>query len=895
MNEKLLETLKKYGIEELNELQRISYEKIKEGRNCLIIAPTGSGKTESALIPIIERILEDKLPGIALIYITPLRALNRDMLRRTELIARELEISVAVRHGDTGEGERRRQSLKPPQILITTPETFQLLFLGKNLRKALKNVRFVVLDEVHELADSERGVQLAVALERLREYTDFQTVALSATVGDKETIAEYFKCDEIIEFHGEKKYEFSIVKSGEIETESGEKLSEGLESDLNKIKEIAEQHTSTLVFVNTRQTAEALGLHLKKIMDAEVHHGSLSKEVRIENERKFMNGDVRALICTSSLELGIDIGHVDCVIQYNSPREVKRLLQRVGRAGHKLDKVSKGYIIASTFDDLLESAVIVRRAERRKIEKTDIHENSLDTLANQISAISLEYGRIDALRAFKIIKRAYPFRNLDFEFFVEFLKYLANISLIFFEDGTIRPRSRTRRYFYENISMIPDEKHYPVKEITTGKIIGVLDESFLQTFEGELFAMKGEVWRVVSVDEFVRVVPAGKDAEIPSWAGEEIPVPYEVAINVGKLRRIIGDIIRTDGKEEAIKYLMSDYRMNREGAEYIVKIISEHIDKGFKIPSDSTIVIECSDDSVIVNACFGHRVNEGLGRMLALIISNRRNRNVGVEIDPYRIRLLPASCEDVLKALDDLKEMDDEEIEKTLEISLIDTRLFQWKVINVARKIGYLSKDVEMNRVNMRKLIQRLYETPIYREAMRELIVEKIDLKKIFEILRNLDNFEIAVYREFTPIGTTSAKQSFDVLFTSQPLEAMLETFKERIENEECHFHCINCGYTLTLKVKMIDTLICPRCKSRMIAVVNARRDLRKIDRGELYRIANLVMVHGMKAVYAMNTYGIGVETASRILMNYYPDEMSFFKSLLEAEKNYIKSRQFWD
>ncbi|MBE8539960.1 DEAD/DEAH box helicase [Geoglobus acetivorans] len=895
MNSRLKEVLEKLGIRELNELQRMSYSEITGGKNCLIIAPTGSGKTEAAVIPLIEKIYEENLPGMALLYITPLRALNRDMLRRIEQIARELGISIAVRHGDTGEGERRRQSLKPPQILITTPETFQLLFLGKNLRKALKNVKFVVLDEVHEFADSERGVQLSVALERLREYSDFQTVALSATVGDRETIAEYFGCEEVIEFYGQKRYEFSVVKAEACGAGELPEADASFSAELMKIKEISENHRSTLIFVNTRQTAEALALHLKKVMDVEVHHGSLSKDVRIENERKFMEGEVRALICTSSLELGIDIGHVDCVIQYNSPREVKRLIQRVGRAGHRLEKVSKGYIIANTFDDLLESIVIVRRAEERKVEKTDVHESSLDTLANQISAIALEYGTIEEVKLYRIITRAYPFRNLDYEFFIQFLNFLAGMGLVFYGDGVVRARRRTRRYFYDNISMIPDERHYPVKEITTGRIIGVLDESFLQTFSGELFAMKGEVWRVISVDEFVRVLPAGVDAEVPSWTGEEIPVPYEVAQDVGRVRRIIGDLLMGEGEESAVKYLMENYRINEDGARYVVGIIKEHVEKGFKLPTDSRLVIECSDDATILNACFGHKVNEGLGRVLALLISNRKGRNIGVEIDPYRIRLIPATCEDVLNALEYLRNLNRDELVKLLELSLADTRLFHWKIINVARKTGYLSKDVEMNRVNVKKLVQRLYETPIFREAMREILVEKIDFEKIYDILANFDDFEVVTYHTITPVGSASSKQSFDVLFTSKPIRAVIETFRKRIENENCHFHCLNCGYTITLKVRMIDSLQCPRCKSRMVAVVSGRRDLSKIDRGELYRIANLVMVHGMKAVYALNTYGIGVETATRILLNFYPDEESFLKALLEAEKNYIKSRAFWD
>lgn len=899
MDRRLVSALKDVGIDELNELQKRAYAEIKRGKGCLIVAPTGSGKTEAAVIPVIEEILLNRFPGIALLYITPLRALNRDMLRRIEQIASKLGISIAVRHGDTGEGERRRQSLRPPQILITTPETFQLLFLGKNLRRALKNVRYVILDEVHEFADSERGVQLSVALERLREYSPFQIIALSATVGDAERISEYFGCDTIIEFRGDKRYEFTVVKADrkDSDRELARKLGvdEDTAAELRMIKEIAEGHSSVLIFVNTRQTAEALALKLRRLMDVEVHHGSLSKDVRIENERKFISGEVKALICTSSLELGIDIGHVDCVIQYNSPREVARLIQRVGRSGHRLEKTSRGYIVTGSFDDILESIVIVRRARGREVEMTKVHEMSLDTLANQISAIALEYGRIDVRKVYEIVKRAYPFRSIDFEFFDQFCRFLSELRVVDYDGTILWARRKTRRYFYENISMIPDEKHYPVRDITTGKIIGTLDESFLQTFTGELFAMKGEVWRVVSVDDAVRVVPAEVDADVPSWAGEEIPVPFEVAQEVGKIRRILADIIRTEGVESAVEYLLENYDINRCAAEAAVEKIHEHINSGFAVPSDTRVVIEGSDDVVVVNACFGHRVNEGLGRILALLISARKGRNVGVEVDPYRIRLVPANVEEVADTLKSLSSVGRDGLERLFERAVVDTRLFQWKILNVARKTGYLSKDVELSRVNVRKLVQRLYDTPIFREALRELEVERVDLDRLHSILENMGSLEIVTYTGLTPIGTASSRQSFEILLTSKPVEAVLEAFRERIENEECHIHCLNCGYTVTLKVRYIDSLTCPRCGSKMLACVNARRRLEDIDKSELYRIANLVAMHGMRAVYALNTYGIGAETASRILLNFYPDEKSFFKALLEAEKNYIKSRAFWD
>jgi len=889
--------LKKVGIERLNELQLKAYPAVSSGRDVIIVAPTGSGKTEAALIPLIEKIMAENLPGIALLYVTPLRALNRDMLRRIEVLARELHLSVAVRHGDTGSSERRRQSLKPPHIVITTPETFQILFLGKRLRSALKNVRFVVLDEVHELADSERGVQLSVALERLRKLTKFQTVCLSATVKNPEKVARFFGGKmEVIAHDTAKEYDFTVVKPEE--TEEDEKISQELfvdvdvAAELRFIRDVVNSHRSALIFVNTRQTAEALGLKLKKLIDVEVHHGSLSKEVRIDSEARFAAGELKALICTSSMELGIDIGHVDVVIQYNSPREVARLVQRVGRSGHREGVVSKGYIIASSFDDIMESWIIAKKALNHEIEDIKFHELSLDTLANQISAMALEYGSIDAEEMFAILRKAYPFRRLSFEEFLEICQFLNDANIIYFDGERISALRKSRRYFYDNISMIPDERHYPVVDITVGKRIGVLDETFLTTFSGEVFAMRGELWKVVGVDDVVKVEPVTREGEIPSWVGEEIPVPFEVAQDVGRLRKRIADMLVSEGREKTVSWLMREFSSSKKACEEVVDVIQEQLQKGFELPTHDTITVE-GRDTAIINACFGHRVNETIGRIVALLLSARKGQNVAIEVDPYRIKLSPASSQEVVEVL---REIRSDAVESLAERGLADTRLLQWKVINAARKFGYLSKDLELSRINLKKLVARFIGTPVYREALRELFVEKLDVeraKQVFDSIRS-GEVQVVAYKELSPISLASRDHVFDLLMPARPTKAILRIFRKRLEEEFCVVKCLGCGYSIRCRVKDVE-LSCPRCRSRLIACVSARRGVEDVSKSELFRIANLVMAYGMKAVFAMNTYGVGVENASRILSRYYPDEDSFFMELMEAEKRFIRTRKFWD
>ncbi|MFN3383515.1 MAG: DEAD/DEAH box helicase [Archaeoglobaceae archaeon] len=858
MDERLRKALESVGIRELTELQRKAFDTIVSGENTLIVAPTGSGKTEAAMVPIFQKMLEKRSAGISAIYITPLRALNRDMLRRLRGIAESLEITIDVRHGDTKDSERVRQSKKPPEVLITTPETFQILFLGKKLRNALRNVRFLVIDEIHELIDNERGVQLFVAIERLREITDFQLIALSATVSDPEKVAEIVKCSSIVVGEIEKEYEFKILRA---------------EDEIALIKEIASNHKSVLIFVNTRQTAEVLGLALKRQLASEVHHGSLSREARISAEDSFAKGILKALICTSSMELGIDIGHVDAVIQYSSPRQAIRLIQRVGRSGHGLGKKSVGYIVANSFDDVLEAYAIVERAKKGLFEDPELHEKSLDVLANQICAIAIEYGRINARKAYEIIKRSYFFRNLKFEELDEICRYLADLWRISYDGNDIVARRRTRRYFYDNISMIPDEKSYKVVDVTNGKVIGVLDESFLSTFSGEVFAMKGELWRVLSVDDVVKVEPATIEGEIPSWMGEEIPVPFEVAQEVGKLRKMVANRLNLE---------ICDERSKKEVREKIL----EHA-KDFEIPTHDHVIIEGSDKNVVINVCFGHKANEAIGRIIALLLSLKKGTNVSVEIDPYRIKLYPANPEEVRDLI-----LNVDEVEKLAEIAVLDTKLMQWKIVKVARKLGFFDREEDLSRINLRNLVVKLRGTPIYREALREIFVEKLDIEKAKLFFEKIGKeIKLTIYNRFTPIGVETREKIPDILITKSP-EIVLKAFKDRILSEVCLVRCANCG--ASYKERLTDLkLRCIKCGSSLIAVVSEKK--RELSKEEVIRVANLIASYGIRAVYAMLTYGIGFETAKRILSRFFENEDEFFKALLEAERNYIRTRKFWD
>ena len=407
--------------------QTLAIPPILQGKNVLLIAPTGTGKTEAVLLPVFSRLIEQKSPeqkSIQIIYITPLRALNRDMFKRLTYWAQQLGITVEVRHGDTEQKTRRLQAKKPPTMLVTTPETLQAILPGSQMRRHLKNVKVVIVDEVHDLAGSKRGAQLSIALERLQLVTgkEFQRIGLSATIGNPQEIAKYLagtrrKID-IVQASMEKSYHYSVEYPSLIQAdfELANKLeaSPEIASRIRRILELVDSHNSTLIFVNSRTVAEVLGHKLQQLGrdDIAVHHGSISKEERIAIEDSFKNGQLKAIICTSTLELGIDIGNVDLVIQYMSPRQVNSLIQRVGRSGHRLDKSSEGIIISVFPDDTLESLASIKNAKNNLIEPVPMHEGALDVLSHQIAGLLMDQQAITFDELARLLHRSYLYRKV---------------------------------------------------------------------------------------------------------------------------------------------------------------------------------------------------------------------------------------------------------------------------------------------------------------------------------------------------------------------------------------------------------------------------------------------------------------------------------------------------
>jgi len=961
LGSELREALSEQGFSTPTEPQREAIPPLADGRNALVLAPTGTGKTETAMLPVFDAIVdardspgEQPRDGISALYITPLRALNRDMMDRLEWWGDRLGVEVAVRHGDTTQYERSKQADDPPDVLITTPESLQAILTGSKMRVALEDVAHVVIDEVHELASAKRGAQLTVGLERLRRVAGpFQRVGLSATVGTPEEVGRFLvgsgrrdpdrpgdRAFEIVEVAAGTRTDVRVLDppiTDRDATLAGElAVDETTASHVRTIRRIVADHESTLIFVNTRQTAEALGSRFKslaereresgadpeQVTEIELHHGSLSKDVRIDVEERFKSGELDGLVCTSSMELGIDVGRVDHVVQYGSPREVARLLQRVGRAGHRRDLVSEGTVVTQGGDDTLEALAIARRAGAELVEPAAIHHGSLDTVANQIVGVVMDEGEVHAREAYETVTNAYPFSDLSEPQFQEVVRELDGNRLLWLdeESDTVEKSGGTWQYFYANLSMIPDESTYEVYDMSSRRGIGTLDERFVVNFAGpgETFIQRGEMWKITEVDEEeerVNVTPIADPAgEVPSWIGQEIPVPKPVAEEVGRIRGEAAEALAAGSAPEAVASDLAErYPADEETIATALTPVVDHVDAGHPVPTDRRVVIEGSARTVAVNAAFGHEVNETLARLLAALVGQRAGSSIGMDVDPYRIEFEvphdvgPGTFREVLEATDP------DRLAAYLELALKNSDALKFTLAQVAAKFGSVKRYREgRGRFGGDRLLAALEGTPVYDEALREVFHADLAVGETADLLEGMGDgsIETAIARERTPLGTAGRSSGTEFLVPENADADVIETIRERIRDDRVILFCLHCAdWRRTTKVRRVpDQPECPECGSTRVAALNpwddetvaAVRAAEKDDEQErrtkrAHRAASLVQTHGKRAVIALAARGVGPHNAARIINKLREDEDEFYRDVLRQEREYARTQSFWD
>ncbi len=898
LDPRIREMLLKKGIMDPTDPQQDVIPHILKGENVLLLSPTGSGKTEAAILPIFHRILSEKPQPVSTLFITPLRALNRDLLERLREYGRELGIRIQVRHSDITDADRREIVSNPGDILITTPESLQILLNGKRLREIVSHVRFLIVDELHETAQNERGSQFAIAVERLRELAgNFQRIGLSATVGNEDELARFLSPDSppYISRSGLKK-RMSIqigVPSKADEAAAGIMgCDEGYAGAILHMWDLIQNHRGTLVFVNTRSSAEDIAFRLRLYLQdppIQVHHGSLSREARESAEKDFKEGRIKALICTSSLELGIDIGSADLVLQFNSPRQINKLIQRVGRSGHSLDRISLGNIVCSDIIELEEASAIVSYIIEGHLEDISIRENSLATIANQVLSEAKFFSEIDADNFFKVVTGSYPFRNLSREEYDSTLDFLARTGKIFFQDGKVRKRRGVLNYFLENISMIPSEKNFKVIDQINRKFIGTLDERYVvnEIEPGSYFVIRGSTWRTIRIDrDRILVEPFPTAAIAPKWSGEEIPVLFDVTEKVSQNResRFVPDFV-----EDGSRKLLEDW-YSKDSATI------------------QRTVIETKANEIIVQVLLGTKGNFALAEIFSSILSGITGESVETDYSPYHFYIRSSRAirsNDVRRII---LSIDPDRLYQYISGSARRSRFFNSVFLYEARKFGLIANDADMGRIRFEKIVDAYYDTPVYRDSIRKLVSDYMDLASLEKYLRGIRSGHI----EFTLKDDIS--ESSDVFLTHyservaplKPTRSILDAVKKRLMNEETILYCTSCGNVRTLKVRDIKSIRCPSCGSSLVASLSPfEKNLLDRSREEdpdgiktrkrLMKNAHLVRERGMQAITVMAARGIGPETASRLLDVTYTNEDDLIRAILNGEMDYAKNRRFWD
>ena len=930
------------------ETQEKAIPKILEGKNVLLISPTATGKTESAVLPVLDMLLRmpERVRGIKILYVTPLKALNRDMLERLEWWCNNLDVKLAVRHGDTDTKERTRQSRSPPDLLITTPETLQAILPGRLMRQHLSSVCWVIVDEVHELADSKRGSQLSLALERLRRVTerDFQRIGLSATIGSPMKVAQFLVGSkvkvEILQVTLQRQIDLKILfpepVQEDYELASSLFTHPEVAARLRVIRQYFESHRSVLLFTNTRSISEVLASRFK-VWDVDfpvsIHHGSLAKSSRLAAERGLKNGALKGLVATSSLELGIDIGRIDMVIQYMSPRQVTRLVQRIGRSGHMVGSAPKGVIITMDSDDTLEAMVIARKTINDELEPLEVPQKPFDVLSHQIAGLLMNQKRWTFNNIHDLCMKAFPYADLTIKDIRNILDYMnrrfPRFAWVSEEDKlVIKPRNTKPlyEYYFDNLCMIPAEKKFLVIDEEEDSAVGVLDEAFIAEYgkPGVKFIIQGRPWKIIRVSGDQIHVNQIEDptGAIPSWIGEEIPVPFDIAQEVGQIRGFVEEQHKNGETASRIaKKLAKKYPADPETVLRAIRETVEQITKGYHVPTDRRILVEDWEDFVILQVNFGSLTNRTLAQLIGHILSDQIGYSVVVQHDPYRIfvkTMGAVNADRIIALFDSIKMMSEREIREIMIRSTVKTGIFKRRIFHVARRFGAIQKWVDLSRVSLHKLVESFEDTAIYDEGLKEVFRKDLDLERAINVLVAVRNAEIEIitlktFGDASPVarvGIDKVSMKTDLIPPEKMKLILLESARARLLAEVRTFVCPKCwDYLEMIRLSDLpDHPVCPKCGSPALGVlrigeyiVQSLLDKRgqKLTKSEqkinswVLRTSRLVSKYGKTAAVSLSGRNLQIRDSEEVLKKENTLTDHFFELIIEAEKKSLK-RKFW-
>ena len=818
------------------EPQEQGWPHILAGHTTLISAPTGSGKTLAAFLACIDRMVRKAISGelldhIEVLYVSPLKALGNDIQKNLERPLGEImqlaaergllmpEIRTFVRTGDTLPADRQKMLRRPPHILVTTPESLYILLTAEKSRQLLRHIETVIVDEIHAVADDKRGAHLALSLERLEALTYQKPVriGLSATQKPIELVAQFLTGSDtsrapaaIVNVGHRRRMDLAVeVPQSELGAVSTTVIWDEI---YDRLCELIQQHRSTLIFVNTRTLTERLAHKLGERLGEEnvaAHHGSLSRKLRLSAESRLRNGEIRALVATASLELGIDVGHIDLVCHISSPRQIAIMLQRVGRAGHWRGAIPKGRLFPTTRDELVECAALVRSMQTGELDRLIIPEAPLDLLAQQIVAMCAaeEWRESQILR---LVRRAYPYRNLPEDEFERIMAMLADgiaaqrgrYGAYLHRDrvnGLVRARRGSRMIAVTNGGAIPDTSVFLVVAEPDGTPVGTLDEDFaVESNVGDVMLLGNTSWRIRRVESKGRVLVEdahGAAPTIPFWRGEAPQRTPELSEQVAQIRQTIHEFIpgfvRSDlsrsadltlqpGVADAIQWLKTECGLDDAGAQQIVQFIVEGRTILGTVPTRKTIIAERFFDEgggmqLIIHAPFGGRINKAWGLSLRKRFCRSFNFELQAAATDNGLNISLAEQHSFPLA-DVFRFLHVNTVQEILEQAALPSPIFgsrfRWDAGRALALLRYRNgkkippqvlrtksddllasvfPDVAACQENIEGDI-KIPDHPLVREVMKDVLTEAMDIDGLKEVLSQIESGAIECIAVDTPI-----------------------------------------------------------------------------------------------------------------------------------------------